>query len=554
MKKILFIIPPSSSFDDFNPKNPVSKMPNFTAPYGILSLISYINKEGKNYEALILDCNQLILDILQNPRSNYDLKKIIIENIKSKITNFNPHYIGISALFNTNFPHLKYIATAVKKFCPKCVLIVGGGLATNMYNTLLEEIPSIDALCYGEGEMPLMKLLKSNNKKDISSLSLAWITKKSLKNNIIPQSEFINDLDEIPIIDFKYIDLKRYNNRSPALIDAFNNKKSNRIKIEMSIHTSRGCPFNCVFCSNGKMHGKKIRYMSVGRVKETIKNYIKNYNMNVLLIEDDNFLFKKDRALDILKIIKDFNIKVEFPNGVAVYGVDDDIARSFYKAGVDVVPLAIESGSDYVLQKIIQKPLKTEQISKAVNSLKKFEIRVHAFIIIGFPNEFDKHRKETFDMLFNLGIDWVYIFIAIPIAGSRLYEICEKRGYLLNKNYDNFNIAKCNIKAPGIDPKKIEKEAYYMNIVINFVANSNYRSGNYNICLPYFLQVIKNYPNHAIAHYMLYNIYLKTRQKVLFDQHRSIYEAIINKDTFWSLIFKRLYKDNLIKLDSKELN
>lgn len=546
MKKILFIIPPSSSFEDFNPKNPISKMPVSTAPYGILSLITYINKDKKKYDAQIIDCNQIILDILQNSDDNYDFKGIIIENIKSSIANFKPHYVGISVLFNSNFSHLKYIAPAIKEFYPECVLIVGGGLATNMYSTLLEEIPCIDALCHGEGEIPLKKLLESENEEDITSLSSAWITKKTIKNNLIPQGEFINDLDDIPIIDFNYIDIKKYNNRSPALIDTFDDKKSSISKIELSIHTSRGCPFNCVFCSNGKIHGKKIRYMSTKRVKETIKHYIDNYNMNVLLIEDDNFLSKKDRALEILKTIKDFNIKVEFPNGVAVYGINDDIVQAFDEAGVEVVPLAIESGSDYVLQKIIQKPLKIEQIPKAVNSLKKFKIRVHAFIVIGFPNEFDEHRKETFDMLLNLGIDWAYIFIAIPIAGSRLYEICEKQGYLLNKDYDNYHMAKCNIKAPGVDPEKIEKEAYYMNIVINFIANSNYKSGNHNICLPYFLHVVKKYPNHAIAHYMLSEIYLKTKQKALSNKHRNIYKTIISQDPFWALIYQRLQKDQLI--------
>lgn len=545
MKKILFIIPPFSLFGDYNPKDLISKMPNLTAPYGILSLISYINKDGKKYDAKIIDCNQIILDIQQNSDDNYDFLKMIIDNIKTNISNFDPHYVGISALFDTNFPHLKYIAPAIKEFYPECLLMVGGGLATNMYRTLLEEIPA-DALCYGEGEIPLKKLLESENEDDISSISSAWITRKTIKNNTIPRSEFINDLDEIPIIDYSYIDVERYNSRSPMLVDTFDDKESSMRKVEMAIHTSRGCPFNCVFCSNGKIHGKKIRCMSTERVKETIKHYIDNYNMNVLLIEDDNFLFEKDRALEILETIKEYDIKVEFPNGLAVYGIDDDIAQSFHESGVEVVPLAIESGSNYVLQKIIQKPLKKEQIAKAVNLLKEFEIRVHAFVIIGLPNEFDEHRKETFDMLLNVGIDWAYVFIAIPITGSRLYEICEEHGYLLNKDFGNYNISRCNIKAPGVDPEKIEEEAYYMNIVINFIANSNYKSGNHNICLPYFLHVVEKYPNHAIAHYMLSEIYLETNQKALSDKHKKIYETIISQDTFWASILQRLQKDKYL--------
>ena len=546
MKKILFIIPPFSAFEEYNPKNPTSRMPNLAAPYGILSLISYINKGQKKYDAQIIDCNQIILNNRQALKNKKVFKKIIIENIRSKITSYKPNYIGISALFSTNFSHLKYIVPAIKSFYPECVLIVGGGLATNMYTTLLEKMPGIDALCYGEGEIPLIKLLKSKKKSDLSSISPAWITKKSIKKHKLPQTEFINNLDEIPIIEFKHIDFKKYNNRSPALIDAFDSNKSSSSKIEMSIHTSRGCPFNCVFCSNGKIHGKKIRYMSTDLVKKTIKKYVSHYGMNVLLIEDDNFLFNKDRVLEILKTIKDLNIKVEFPNGVAVNRIDDDIAQAFSETGVEVVPLAIESGSDYVLQQIIQKPFKKIQIFKAVKSLRKYNIRIHAFIVIGFPNEFDNHRKETFDMLLKLKLDWVYIFIAIPIPGSRLYEICDKHGYFLNKNYDNYNMTKCNIKAPGVNPKKIEKEAYYMNIVTNFIVNKNYQDRKYSKCLPYFLHVAKKYPQHAAAHYMLANIYSKKNQKSLSGKHKNLYKNIINQDPFWSSIFQRLSKDQLI--------
>lgn len=484
MKKILFIIPPC--FD-----NVIS-----TPHYGILSLISYINKDHK-YDVRIIDLNKTSLNIDDN---------------------FKPDYVGISALFDSNFPHLKHIISTIKEFYPESILFVGGGFATSMYNMLMEEIPEIDYICYGEGEIPLKELLEGNMS------SPAWISKDSIKNNIIPKHNFIKNLDEIPIIDFSYINIKDYNNRSPTLIDTGNKKKDD--KVEINIHTSRGCPFNCIFCSNSNIHGKKIRYMSNDKVRETIKYYIDNYNMNVLLIEDDNFLFKKERALEILRIIKDFNIRVEFPNGVAVNKIDDDISKAFYDAGVRVITLAVESGSDYIL-KIIQKPLKKEQIPKAVESLKKYGIRVHVFVIIGFPNEFDKHRKETYNMLLELEVDWVHIFIAIPITGSRLYEICEKEGYFSNKDYNNFLSNKCNIKAPGVDPEKIKEEAFYMGMVINYILNSNYKKGNYDTCLAYFQNIAKRYPNNAVVHYMLY-------------------KTIINKDVFWNSIFKKIEEDDLI--------
>lgn len=472
---ILFIIPPYLPFEGYDSKNEDFKMPNFTAPYGILSMISYLKNE---HNIKIIDFNYILLSVKRH------FKRFIINNIEKEINNFKPDFIGISALFDSNFSHLKYIIPAIKQFYPQGKIIVGGGFATSMYNLLLEELP-IDIVCYGEGEIPLKKLLEGKS-------SPALITKENL--DVIPRSDFIDDLDEIPILDFSYVDIKQYNNRSPLM--------TGQNKTEMNIHTSRGCPYNCIFCANGKIHGKRIRYMSIEMVRKTIKHYIDNYNMNVLLIEDDNFLVNKERALKILRMIKEFNIRVVFPNGLSVSGINDDISKAFKEAGVDVVSLAIESGSEHVL-KIMQKPLKKEQIPKAVNSLKKFGIRVHAFIIIGIPNEFDEHRKETLDMLINLDIDWAYIFIAIPITGSKLYELCEEHGYLTNKDYDNYNTRECNIKAPGVDPISIKKEAYNMIMVVNFILNSNYRNKRYEVCLPYFSSAVEKYPNNKIARYML---------------------------------------------------
>jgi anaerobic magnesium-protoporphyrin IX monomethyl ester cyclase len=449
-KKILFVIPPI--------ENSI-----LTAPYGILSIISYINKDNQ-----------------------YDIK-VSTSNLIKTLVDFSPDYVGISVLFDSNFSYLKNIAPTIKENLPNCVLLVGGGLATSMYDMLLKEIPCIDFVCYGEGEIPIKRLLEGGS-------SPAWVTKESLRNNILPKHDFIEDLDEIPIINFDYIDLKKYNNRSPAMTPKIPNK------VEMNIHTSRGCPFNCIFCSNGKIHGKKIRYMSMEKVEETINSYIKN-GMNTLLIEDDNFLINKDRALKILDLVSKYKVNVIFPNGLSVRGINDDICKAFSKAKVEVIPLAIESGSNFVLREIMDKPLTKEEIPKAVALLRKYNIRVHAFIIIGLPNELDEHRLETLEFLINLGIDWVYIFIAIPITGSRLYDYCKEKGYLIG-NFSDYNTSVCNIKAPGVNPTKIEEYRQHMIILINFVYNYNLLNKKYSVCLPYFLDASTKY-DHAIANYMV---------------------------------------------------
>jgi radical SAM superfamily enzyme YgiQ (UPF0313 family) len=521
-EKILFIIPPYLPFDEYHPKKAGIKIPTLTPPYGVLSIISYINQNNE-YDIEIFDMNEILIDYKGNTH-----KELLISYINNKINSFK--YICISALFNTCFPHLKYICKRIKEVHPLSILLIGGGLATNLYKDLVCEIPEIDALCYGEGEIPFKKLL--NNKK-----SPAWITKESLEAGIMPEYEFIEDLDDIPIVDFSYIPLKKYNGRS------YIDKNLDDGKIEVSIHTSRGCPFNCCFCSNGTVHGKKVRKMSEERVLDTIQWYIDDYNMDILMIEDDHFLSNKKRALFLLDKIKKFNISVEFPNGLAVYQIDEDIAKALSECNVKVIPLAIESGSEHVLKNIIKKPLKKEQIFKAVNILRKYDIKLHAFVIIGFPGELDKHREETLELLINLDIDWVHVFIVVPIAGSRLYAQCEKEGYLLTKDYNQYTISKCNIKAPGIDPEAIEKYAYYMNIKVNYLENSNFKAGNYDACTPYFKNVVNHYPDNAIAHYMLYKIYMEISCLISAGYH---YIKFRKRNDFYKNLVEQFKKEGYI--------
>jgi hypothetical protein len=141
-------------------------------------------------------------------------------------------------------------------------------------------------------------------------------------------------------------------------------------------------------------------------------------------------------------------------------------------------------------------------------------------------------------MLIESEIDWAHIFIVVPIAGSRLYKQCEDKGYLLTKDYNQYTISKCNIKAPGVDPVAIEEYSQYMNLKVNFLENSNYKNNRFDKCLFYFKNVVNHYPTQAIAHYMLYQIYkqeknysLSNIEFNLFIEHKEIpfYKKMINK-------------------------
>lgn len=167
--------------------------------------------------------------------------------------------------------------------------------------------------------------------------------------------------------------------------------------------------------------------------------------------------------------------------------------------------------------------------------MKSNGLSVHTFFVIGFPGETKEDRRLTRRLILDIGFDWNGIFIATPYKGSRLYELCIEKGYISEQNIVNATIYKCEISAPGIDPLKITKEAYMMNLDMNFVNNYNYVNGFYEKAAAYFKGVVDKYPAHAFANYFL----AKTMEKITDSNNDTInkyydkYVKIIEVDSKW---------------------
>ncbi|MBC8555974.1 MAG: B12-binding domain-containing radical SAM protein [Candidatus Brocadiales bacterium] len=527
-RRILFIIPPYFNINDYIDQSTSITLPAFTSPYGILSIDAYIKKMSKTkVKTELLDLN---IDALYAIKGDCKYHPSYFTDIvKNKVRDYMPDIVGISALFNTSLNDLESTSRAVKEQQSTAFVIAGGGLPTNLYSKILEEFSDIDAVCYGEGEIPMADLINSSDYEKLICAHQSWASRETVKARKQMYDSFITDLDEIPIFDFSLINLDDYNARSLDKRYAGNEQKR-----EMSIHTSRGCPFNCVYCSNGKLHGRKVRCMTVGKVMEEVRQMKNEFGVTVLLIEDDHFFSDLERTKTLLGRLSEFDLRIEFPNGLAVYAIDDEIGLLLKKAGVSSVSLAIESGSDYVLKKIINKPLKTSLIKDKAEILKKNDITVHAFIVLGLPGEMDEHRLETQNMLLDVGFDWVHIFIGIPIVGSRLYDICVENGYLIDSDMNNHIISRANIKAPGVDPEKIEEAAYIMNLKVNFVNNWNMSIGNYKKASSYFENVVDKYKDHALGHYYLAKAYEGMGyEMVLIKKHVDAFLSSVENSKKW---------------------
>ena len=386
-KNILFIIPPYFNIDYYRSGETNYTLPAFTVPYGLLSMEAYIRKHAAcNVKMEILDLNLEVFKIIDDMCNIHDdLFEILAKKLEDKTD-----IVGISAIFNSAYNYIGDIVSIVKKAVNPPMCLLGGGLATNLYTKILNTFLGIDGICFAEGEIPMVDLINAKDPYEVLSDHPSWITAESITTGRAPVSSFVKNLDDIPIFTYDSICLDDYNTRS---LDKKHNTETT--KRELSIHTSRGCPFDCIYCANASSHGKKIRFMSVERVIAEVDDMIEKYGMNVLLVEDDHFLANKERTVKILKALGQRNIRIEFPNGLAVYKIDEEIGELLKFAGATTVQLAVESGSDYVLNQIIKKPHKSSQVKSAADILKKNDIIVHAFIVIGLPGEMEIGRAHV---------------------------------------------------------------------------------------------------------------------------------------------------------------
>jgi len=252
-KKVLFIILP------YIVTQKKYLMRSFlTQPYGVLSIATFI-KDIADVE--IFDCNLYDNGIdLSNP-------------LAIKISTFKPDIIGISMMFDNSYKYLKHI-TELCKLYSNVKILLGGAATTFSYKEILEQNPDIDAICYGEGELPMYDFITGY-------FSWSWFT----KDNINPKKYQEDNLDAFISIDYSLIDVECYQQDIQEAYSPWMHGPEN--KRQFFIVTSRGCPFSCTFCMNSNNPDKSIRFASVDSIIDHVEDLIAKYNMNVLTFYDD---------------------------------------------------------------------------------------------------------------------------------------------------------------------------------------------------------------------------------------------------------------------------
>ena len=384
-KRILLIYPPSPVLNREDrcqqPTKDLIVIPPLP-PTDLMYLAAVAEKAG--LEAKINDYSQ-------NGDYEADLKE------------FNPDYLVV----NIATPTLEHDLDAVKKakeICPNVVTIAKGAAFLTLADRIIKEHNELDFGILGEAENTLKEILEEKPKAEI----LGLYYKENDEVKFTGNRPFIEDLDSLPFPARHLVDNNIY-------------RRPDNNKVQATIKVSRGCPFHCFFCLATPVSGAKVRRRSPENIVAEIKECVEKYNIKNFLFWSDIFNIDKEWTMKLCQTIIDSGLKITWSANTRADTADLEMAEMMYKSGCRLVSIGVESGSQYMLEKMGKK-ITLNDVRRTVKVFKKAKIRIYNYFVIGLPWETEETVEETIKFAIELNSDFISFYTATPLPGSRFYD------------------------------------------------------------------------------------------------------------------------------------
>lgn len=291
------------------------------------------------------------------------------------------------------------------------IVIWGGVHASILPQEVLAETQA-DFAVVGEGEISLYELITAlRDGLDASSIPGVY---SRTTNNFIKQP-LIQNLDELPFPDWEEMDPRTYQ-KAPhgALIKNFP---------VAPITSTRGCPYECVFCASPKMWQRTFRLRSPKNVLDEIEYLVKNFGVKEIHFEDDNLTLKRDHVEAICQGILERGIKISWatPNGIRADKVDKKLLELMKKSGCYYVVFGIESGNQYILNNI-KKRETLKEIERAIRTAHEVGLMTQGFFIFGLPGETKESIQNTINFARSVPLERAQFLLLDLIPGSELWD------------------------------------------------------------------------------------------------------------------------------------
>ena len=396
-----------------------------TLPIGIAYLHSILSEAGYNAE-IIDGLGEAIDQIRTSSCGEYIYQGLSVNDIIRRIP-ADAEIICISMMFSQNWPQNRDLIKDIKKARPNAIVVVGGEHASALPELTLSECREIDFLVKGEGEFVLLEL--------VHRVATGLPTNKVAGVCYIDQSgEFVEtglapriaDFQNLPWPSWKSIPVENY--FTGAFSMGIGHGRN------MIILATRGCPYQCTFCSNVYMWTTRYLIRDPKDVVDEIEWLVDEFGCNSVDFADLTAIVKQNWIIEFCDELERRKIKIKWqlPSGTRSEALDEETIKRLYKANCRLLVFAPESGSRRTLEEI-KKKLDPERIIESMRNAAKVGHTTKACTIVGFPNETRLDVYKTLILVGRLAIHGVNdcnISPFSPYPGSELFFNLQKSGVI----------------------------------------------------------------------------------------------------------------------------
>ncbi|MFX1598141.1 MAG: B12-binding domain-containing radical SAM protein [Promethearchaeota archaeon] len=388
----------------------------FAQPLGLAHLAGFLDKNKT--EVGILDCN---------------MEKIDWDGLRDEIKKRDPWIVGVTSSMTCFVPDSFRCLELAKEINPE-ILTLGGGLQVSLTpDESFEKCKSLDLIVRGDGEFACYEAISELRRK---TPHLERIDGLSFRRDgeIVHNKERppISDLDELPFPAWHLLPMDKY--RLPVIPPKWGNFAV--------VVTTRGCPYNCKFCSP-KIGQKPYREMSAGKAVDMIEELNSEYATKAFWVNDLSFNVNRSRTEQFLNEIIERGLKIR----MAIDGTrtdllvrDKDLIPKMKKAGVFMVNLGVESDSNQDLE-LYNKETTAEKAKEAVRLLKKNKIHAWAFMMVGNWNHDEEDIHNILDFAKELDPLVTIFALVTPVPGTEFYEKMTTKGLIEDLDWSNYDFA-----------------------------------------------------------------------------------------------------------------
>jgi radical SAM superfamily enzyme YgiQ (UPF0313 family) len=391
--------------------------------------------------------------ILKQQGHDCSIAGVSYDEVEKSFEEFKPDIVAFTAFSGGHMTFLEWNRNLKAKF--KFYSMFGGPHPT--FSPEMIEEDGVDAVCRGEGFEAMPDFIDKLQKgEDITKVKNWWVKVdgKIYKNE---QRPLIKDLDILPPPD-------------RSLYDKY---KDYQLARTATVMTSQGCPFNCSYCFNHQLHKMRVkgdpifRQRSVDHVIKELKEMKQNYpKIEYLIFRDEILTINK-------KWIKEFSEKYPKEIGIPFYClmrpeiIKEEVIDDLIKAGMYYIGIGVESGNDFIRNKVLKRNMSKEQIIKGLKILRDKNVKFSMYSIVGAPHETLATAMETWELTVQCKPTFNDAFLLTPYPKTDIYDYSVANGFF-DPSIKYPETYHESIVLDLKDKKKLENFMHLMGIAVEF--------------------------------------------------------------------------------------